>query len=287
MSSLYSLARKNRRGLIPESMTVPQEVFMRLRVWLLNLAKPPDCILVNAQSVADDILQLHAAGSGGWNLTDVPAVTPPFRSMWLEFTFPGSKREKLDRLRYAVQTVREQHDNGHTLDAFIWIDYQGELFGPCCRLQCVLDATGSIDDARFRAFARANKSELQENQEGRWKFVFGCSLQSLARLNCKNTELRPIHEVKFRPHSPNKVTPASVWHEIVITSVPKIRSGGQDVSEHDEREVRAHWIRGHYADYRKGRGLFGNPKLRCLFWIPEHRRGNEELGQIIPEYTVQ
>ena len=41
------------------------------------------------------------------------------------------------------------------------------------------------------------------------------------------------------------------------------------------------WVRGHYADYRNGAGLFGNPKLRCVFWIPEHQRGNAELGDVI------
>jgi hypothetical protein len=35
-----------------------------------------------------------------------------------------------------------------------------------------------------------------------------------------------------------------------------------------------------------GAGLFGNPKLRCVFWIPEHQRGNAELGDVIPEYSL-
>jgi hypothetical protein len=50
--------------------------------------------------------------------------------------------------------------------------------------------------------------------------------------------------------------------------------------------MRRFWVRGHYADYRDGAGLFGNSKLRCVLWIPEHQRGNSELGDVIPEYSL-
>jgi hypothetical protein len=51
--------------------------------------------------------------------------------------------------------------------------------------------------------------------------------------------------------------------------------------------VRFHSVRGHYADYTKGTGLFGNPDLRQVFWIPEHRAGNEELGTVAASYKVE
>jgi hypothetical protein len=77
-----------------------------------------------------------------------------------------------------------------------------------------------------------------------------------------------------------------VWHKIVITSVPEIRSTGSNCLGRDENTIRSHWVRGHYADYRKT-GLFGRPQSRGVYWIPEHKRGNEELGLVIPEYSFR
>jgi len=51
--------------------------------------------------------------------------------------------------------------------------------------------------------------------------------------------------------------------------------------------LRFHNIRGHYADYRKGNGLFGNPKLKKLFWVPEHTAGDPELGTVVSSYKVK
>jgi hypothetical protein len=70
--------------------------------------------------------------------------------------------------------------------------------------------------------------------------------------------------------------------------VPKLRKQQAAVAaDGGHREVRFHWVRGHYADYSKGAGLFGNPKLRAVFWIPEHRAGNGELGTVVASYKVE
>jgi hypothetical protein len=112
-------------------------------------------------------------------------------------------------------------------------------------------------------------------------------LSTLARMNCRNVELRQIPGAKA-PRYQGAPNPASIWHEIHISSVPHLRSTGKDATgQTDERLIRCHWIRGHYADYTKGPGLFGNPKLRCSFWIPEHQKGNEDLGHVIPEYVLE
>jgi hypothetical protein len=105
-------------------------------------------------------------------------------------------------------------------------------------------------------------------------------------MNCRNVVLKPMNEPKGPRHHQRDLVPATVWHEIKITDVPKVQSTGRNSLGRDESKERRHWVRGHYADYRNGAGLFGNPKLRCVFWIPEHQRGNAELGDVIPEYTL-
>jgi hypothetical protein len=105
-------------------------------------------------------------------------------------------------------------------------------------------------------------------------------------MNCRNVVLRSVSSPKAARRHQRDLVPASVWHEIRITSVPQIRTTGHGVFGRDESKMRRFWVRGHYADYRVGAGLFGNPKLRCVFWIPEHQRGNSELGDVIPEYSL-
>lgn len=252
-------------------------------------AKGRDCILVNANSVADDLVDPDVAESDAGDriaamvgeINGIPFVMPPFPSMWIEFLW---------RWRWAVQVQRLSGDDGKSSVAlWVWMESNGTVAGPMCAAMFSLNEAGSIDQGawRMRVLARTPNEGQNAVAQLQCFFAVGCAIHALGRMNCKNTELRPIRGGKLRPHPPNTLVRASVWHEIVITSVPKIRSTGKDVFEHEGREIRAHWIRGHYADYRKGAGLFGNPKLKTVFWIPEHRRGNEELGQVIPEYTVQ
>jgi hypothetical protein len=45
-----------------------------------------------------------------------------------------------------------------------------------------------------------------------------------------------------------------------------------------------HLVRGHLADYRDGKGLFG--KHRGVYWIPSHMRGEIDNGIIKKRYRV-
>jgi hypothetical protein len=105
-------------------------------------------------------------------------------------------------------------------------------------------------------------------------------------MNCANARLVEMPG-GFRPKPGHRRAPYSVWHEIHISDAPKIRrSGVSESREQTPENMRFHWVRGHYADYTKGAGLFGNPKLRAVFWIPEYRAGNEELGSVVSGYRI-
>jgi hypothetical protein len=85
----------------------------------------------------------------------------------------------------------------------------------------------------------------------------------------------------------NSHPPFSVWHEIVVTSLPQLRreQKGEIAPDGEKRELRFHKVRGHYADYRKGKGLFGRLKVRL--WIVEHEAGDPELGTVKSSYLVE
>lgn len=272
MSSLYSLLKKRRFS----SAFAEDSGFIRVRDLSIRNAQPPDCILVNIQSViADVVYQGDHFDDVDIELAGIKRMVPPYSSMWLE----GVEQ---DSHSVAIQVVRD------TLDAcvfLIWEGVKGELFGPWGFVMCALNDQGTPS---FQSGWLAIKEEEEayrmfELRLNYWSLV---AAHALSRMNCCNVELRAINEPKAPRSHRCSVAPASVWHEIKITSTPKIRHTGCSVFHDDDSQKRAFWVRGHYADYSQGSGLFGNPKLRGLFWIPEHRRGNEELGQVIPEYTI-
>ena len=243
----------------------------------------------------------------------IPQPKPPYEYMWLEtlLSVPDERYssgqqqcgalvwriEMTDAARRDFETKlagedetqkqaweRLKADHPATVVlADIWHAYNGSA-AIAGNITYWLDSQGRFQYS-FRQIVQSNDSEAI------LKFLFQLReawvLQTFARMNCRNVELRPIPDGKSKPAGPNKLVPASVWHEIVINSVPKIRSVRENAGESSKREIREHWIRGHYADYRDGAGLFGNASLRAVFWIPEHRAGNPELGQVIPEYAIQ
>lgn len=300
----------------PEHIANLKELVGKTQRLLVN----PRTILVNAQSVMDDAMPASEqdedeADRRMLDFAAVPRPKPPFEWMWLEATmkqadgqkqrigclterieFNGprefeyflnhfmSESAKTGAWKQVFENVKADRPKTYVKCAFWSAHENAAMFnGAACYW---LDEAGNF----MSSFRQCPQLPEQDEREYAWnvfrvKIRQGWALQTFGRMNCDNVELRAIPEGKARPHAPNKVVPATVWHEIVITSEPKIRYMGKGIFERDESEIRAHWIRGHYADYRKGNGLFG--RIHGVFWIPEHRRGNEELGQVIPEYTIQ
>ena len=278
MSSLWQLFKKPDRSQMPESMK---------DAWkLLPVSDPKQwhkVILVNAQSVYADVAVEGRVADLYEIASECPRIIPPFPSMWFEFI-------GWNDLRHAVFCQRLTEENGESMDFFLASvrETQGgmSIFGEVTTIGRI-PRGGSGADATWTASDEVGEAIMQQKEwalTGLWSLF--TALHSISRMNCCNVELRPIKMGKSTPQHQFKVIPATVWHEIKITSVPKIHSTGSSVFRRDESKMRAFWVRGHYADYSKGAGLFGNPNLRGVFWIPEHRRGNEQLGQIIPEYKI-
>jgi len=62
------------------------------------------------------------------------------------------------------------------------------------------------------------------------------------------------------------------------------KSKQKNLSEY-HNDLPLHQVRGHLADYRNGKGLFGKYSIRV--WVPDHCRGNKEYGEIKKGYKVK
>jgi hypothetical protein len=225
---------------------------------------------VDITSIGEDIdraeLQSADAVKTGIRLPDIPC-TPPFPLMWLEFTG-----------EFAVSVVREEvNGTRRVLLVHFGLSGDGIPIGPLAMYGIGLDDGGGCGDYTEEVFVGDEFSDKLFSRS----FI---AMHSLARMNCRNVKLEAIDGPKLVPRHQARPIPASVWHKIIISDVPKQQTTGRDASGRDEHLIRSHWVRGHYADYRKS-GLFGRPQSRGIYWIPEHKRGNEELGQVIPEYA--
>lgn len=82
-----------------------------------------------------------------------------------------------------------------------------------------------------------------------------------------------------------KGSPFLKYKTLKITLPGKTRRSSED-SEHEPHDIPFHLVRGHLADYREGKGLFGNPNLRRVIWVPAHHRGDPEVGAVAKKYET-
>ena len=112
-------------------------------------------------------------------------------------------------------------------------------------------------------------------------------LNSIQRMNCANAHLVESDPSVKRIREKGKKFKGIVWHEIKLSSAP-VKSSVRSGCEYEfSANIRQHSVRGHYADYTRGKGLFGNPGLRKIYWIPDHIKGREEVGKVFSSYSLR
>lgn len=285
----------NLRTLIKKGRTItlsnyPEEAAQAAR----RLVVDHRTILVNCQSVANDVLTDSLLPREALEeLSRLAHPVPPYRALWMEFRGPDGALSGALVMRMTPGWFMQHMHVGDgakinpdelqfAVSCFFFTEHCGDAAGPFGEIAyCISKETG---DVTGQVLFRKKKDDPTK---GDWFAL--CLLvvgHSLSRMNCHNVILHAIASPKAAHRNQRNLVPATVWHEIRITDVPQIRTTGRGVLGRDESKMRRFWVRGHYADYRNGAGLFGNPKLSCVFWIPEHQRGNAELGDVIPEYTL-
>jgi hypothetical protein len=269
--------------------------------------RSPDVILVNAQSVWDDLVPpVEARDQAAWdrvaNYPEIPSPKPPFKNMWMEGIYADTGQ------RFGVLTARKDlHgdleeilaalDLEDSLSKLIRSDnpatlVNGTIFhqfeGAACytgTIEYWLDADGKFLSS-FRQYPELPGFDEEDvrQQKLNLKLRQGWALHTFARLNCHNVKLLPMKAgAPSTKQSKKHRKPLTVWHEIVVEKVVERRPQSERASG-EKQDLRFHQVRGHYADYTKGAGLFGKYKVRL--WVDEHARGNREVGEVVASYTV-
>jgi hypothetical protein len=202
--------------------------------------------------------------------TIFPRMTPVFEWMWLEGNACDAP--------VAIQLHREDRRDGFVVSGCLWERDQRGLTGPSGSFRVELTKDGQ----RLTGPKCALFSHPIEHRAGFECMLFG-AFHAIAKLHCKNVHMEPIASPKAARRLQYNPTPATVFHRIVVTDAPRNLSGGHGVLGRDDTKMRQYSVKGHY------RHAPSHPlsQFRGPFWIPDHWRGNEELGQVLSEYAIQ
>jgi hypothetical protein len=120
-------------------------------------------------------------------------------------------------------------------------------------------------------------------------------LFAIGLINTKNVELIDhIPPPKLsKKHEKKYGEPLVTYKTIQVNPMRTVKRMDGDEVPSSERDTTSqgiqplHIVAGNFADYRDGPGMFGNPKLKGVFWRPQHIRGNADRGVVVKDYEVK
>lgn len=287
-----------------------QELQLLTLTTTLTALASSDTVLVNAQPVLDDVSEAINAHDPvaveqvtRSKFYEIPCPKPPYQWIWIEAIYNGRRYGALvqrmgvsdleamiadlrirflAKARETAEFIRESRP-ATVVRAFAWFEASGQA---ACEAEIVywLNAAGDL----LGSYRMPHPSPTLEDRPlviYRIRCVEFWILHTFARLNCHNVVLEKRQgDVRKRRARKSPTAPLTVWHEIVVRRGPELRYAPAAV-DGEKQDIRFHKVRGHYADYTKGKGLFGKWKVRI--WVEEHAAGSRECGEVVASYTVE
>jgi hypothetical protein len=239
-----------------------------------------------------------------WDLRrDFPNLAPPYPRFWCEYKLPRliHSKEKGDtrveemctgRVGALITAVNREEANGVGIpDNVRWIlwcemfiDYNQRgvtAMGTQSPIFIAVDAEGVVvREPWMQSFANPDDNEMMRALIT-W---FHPAMLAISFLHCKNVRIEENHvpkplAKKYRQKHGIDPTP---YKTLVIEPLKALlRSEGR--SEAHGLAKAMHICRGHFRDYREGRGLFG--KYHQLVWTPSVVRGTK--GKEAPPREIE
>lgn len=240
-----------------------------------------------------------------WTLHDVVNFAPPFQRMWIEFASPrksnteGSMVEanfwNVRKVAAYIQSSREQ-DKSWT--SFVDILCRGldNTIGLMGATDLSIDRNGlasfrypahTVPLVRGRPFFSI--PEELENSRAIYSILETilviCGL-TISFMHLKTTTIiaKEYPQKLQRARIKNKKRPFIKYYVLEINpAIDILRSEGKSSVQGLKKAL--HICRGHFKDYRDGRGLFG--KYTGIYWWQEHTKGDKARGEVLKDYRVK
>jgi hypothetical protein len=259
---------------------------------IMQMIHAPDIPVLLIDNVAD--YYFNGTDQEFWDLTrDFPNLAPPYEVFWTEHKLPraitsreygktnvsghtGPKARMGVLWMAATQWSAEGDAPENTkwvICAELFMDYDlydTPVEGPAGTWVLTVDAEGRLlGTPHLQCFADGNEEHLRAYLT--WLHP---ALLAVSFLHCKNVKL--VDEECPKPLAKKYHARTGVWptpyHTLEIEPLKAIlRSQGRS---HEVGAAKAmHICRGHFRDYREGRGLFG--RYKQLVWTPAVVRGTK------------
>ena len=245
----------------------------------------------------DNVAEYYYVGTDqeNWNLQKhFPNLAPPFPAFWMEYKLPNRIHSEIGDSNIGVDldgrvgwlifgTPRHQMVGDHIPENAKWvligelfIDFglrrDGSMVGPHGTMFMSIDENGAaIDKPGMMSLASEELAPLMKLHIGWWN----PALLAVCFMHCKNVaiESEPMHakHVKAVARKNHGIQPVR-FKRLIIEPLKQIlkREGRSDT--HGVAHA-MHICRGHFKDYREGKGLFG--KYHQVVWHPMTVRGSK------------
>lgn len=283
--------------------------------------KEVEAVLLKVQNVADYV-QAHGKEQGWDKPTTFTCARPPFPKTVLSYdvmvSAEATEDGKLERIlppkmchatvsvsELSVDALRAHVRTTTTPDTILaWIDSIQPTLSLSIKFATegmdipgtwilLMDAQGAIlsDDAvRLQtSMERKEDNPFRHEVNGLWAInSVPIVLATFTFMNCRNVEVidNPPSRQQRR-ESERTGTPAPPSYKTLrIQPFMTKRIGastGRTVST--EAEISLHIVRGHFKDYREGKGL-GRAHVKGVYWWHPQLRGNEAKGRVVKDYEV-
>jgi hypothetical protein len=287
--------------ILPPKAQVWQDMTRKIAQWIPQIGGP-DVPVILAQNVAD----YYYAGNDQemWSLTNhFPNLAPPFDAFWIEHGIPKYIRStkgdvantwcvggRVGFLFMVADPSTVKLADGALPEGTRWI-YMIEMFADYNQGRGIEGPHGSwflcIDEQGGLLGTPWSQGFSMPYQEEEMKAFFGwChpALLTICFLHCKNvlvTENPPSPKFAKRYQERNEIRPVT-YKTLVIEPLKAIlRKEGAVDSKGVAHAM--HICRGHFKDYRQGKGLFG--KYHQLVWHPQVVRGTK--GESVPPREIE
>jgi hypothetical protein len=234
-----------------------------------------------------EILDVIAAQTAKTNF-DPPCVSPPFPRLWLEL-------ENGDGGGFFIETgvfrAHESGEEGVSIQATCYLRCPGQhgedpIVYPTSTSWSAVSRDGRIMEQPHKAILMNPESHWSEAEFTSSCLLHRIPLMTFSILNCKNivtVDHKPRSSVNRKRLKKGK-KPLLRFKTLQVSQTVKAPSACSSSSGEGERAQ--HHVRGHFRDYSKGKGMFGNPKLRGLYWVGPMIRGKAKHGIVVKNYEV-
>ena len=221
-----------------------------------------------------------------WTWKDFPNVAPPWPCAWYEWKAPriinSEGKLQVDNAppsRNGVFAISRRSKSGD------WISFLS-IWAQCNALRRLPANLGRAIVPISREGVinwRAMRMSALVPDERLWSLLFPYCL-GVSFTHCRNVELvDDVVPEPMRKKRKRRGQRSTVFKTLEIHPMKAVLRNA-DADPNTGLKQRLHICRGHFKDYRNGRGLFG--KYNGMFWWDMHVRGDKTVGTVKKDYAV-